>query len=400
MNEGRPPLDAHASHDPGARPTADLPRIVLAIAVQLLLIGGSLYVLHPFIPALIWGAMIVVATWPALLALQHRLGGRRALAVLIMLAIQIVVIIVPIYGAVSTLASHATDITAFVRGLPTYALPSPPGWLESVPVVGARISGEWQVLSDAGPGGVLAKLQPYAATAASWVLVRVSQLGLFLLHLVLMLIVCGLLYASGESAAQLVTRVAVRVSPHSGATIIHLASQSIRAIALGVVVTALVQASLGTLGIWIAGVPFAGVLSAVLLICCLVQIGPLLPLLGCVAWLFMNGSRLAAILLLVWSIGVAMLDNILRPILIRRAIALPMVLILTGVLGGLLSIGVVGLFIGPVILAVTYHLTLAWIDTPSQPAVDALPDAATETARPAIPGPGAAAPPADPAARE
>ena len=125
----------------------------------------------------------------------------------------------------------------------------------------------------------------------------------------------------------------------------------------------LALSALGGLGVWVAGVPYAGVLTAILFIFCLAQLGPLLPLLASVAWLFMHDARLAAILLLVWSIGVTALDNILRPILIRRAIALPMILILAGVLGGLLAFGMIGLFIGPVLLAVTYALMLAWIDT-------------------------------------
>jgi len=388
MNNNRTPFAAPARQDAGTRSAVDLPRVVFAIGTQLLLIGGSLYVLHPFAPALIWGTMIVVATWPALIALQRLLRGRRAPAVLIMLLALIVVVVLPIYGAVSTLADHAADITNFVKALPEYALPSPPEWLERVPIVGARISREWQALSDAGPGGVLAKLQPYVSMATSWMLARVSQIGLFVLHLVFMLIVCGLLYAKGESGAHLATRFAERVSPQSGAAIVDLVGKSIRAIALGVVVTAFVQSSLGALGIWMAGVPFAGVLSALLLIVCLVQIGPLLPLLGCVTWVFMNGSQLAAILLLIWSIAVTMIDNVVRPILIRRSVSLPMVLIIAGVLGGLLSIGVVGLFVGPVILAVTYHVLLAWIGAPQPSATQTVAAVAADAQTP------------DPAARE
>jgi len=364
MKDSPPSNNAHVAQNTSARPAVDLPRILLAISTQLLLIGGSLYVLYPFAPALIWGTMIVVATWPVLLALQRLLYQRRALAVVVMLLILTVAVVVPIYAAVSTLSDHAADISAFVKTLPEYALPAPPEWLANVPLFGARIAREWQTLSDAGPGGVLAKLQPYASMATSWMLARLSQIGFFLLHLVLMLIVCGLLYSKGEAAARLVSRLAERISPHNGAAIIQLVGQSIRAIALGVVVTAFVQASLGAAGIWVAGVPFAGLLSALLLIVCLVQIGPLLPLLGCVIWVYMNGSHLTATLLLVWSIGVTMLDNIMRPILIRRSVSLPMVLIISGVLGGLLSMGVIGLFIGPVILAVTYHVLLAWIDMP------------------------------------
>jgi predicted PurR-regulated permease PerM len=356
--------DTPAPQQADARPAVDLTRIVLATSTLLLLIGGSLYVLTPFVPALIWSAMIVVATWPALIGIQRHLNGRRAAAVAVLLLVQLVVIIIPIYAAIATIAHRAADITAFVHVLPTYALPSPPSWLSRIPVVGARFTHQWQKLSDAGPGGVLAQIQPYAAVVAHWTLARASQLGIFLLYLLLTLMICGLLYAKGEFAAGLLTRVAERITGDNGPEIIRLVGQSIRAIALGVVVTAILQASLGALGVWFAGVPYAGIIGAILLIACLVQIGPLLPLLCCVAWLFLSGSRIAAILLLVWSIAVTMLDNVLRPILIRRAVELPIILILFGVLGGLLSIGVVGLFLGPVILAVTYHLLLAWIDMP------------------------------------
>ncbi|MGF6963755.1 putative PurR-regulated permease PerM [Paraburkholderia sp. WC7.3g] len=347
------------------RPTVDLAQILLAIGALLLLIGGSLYIVHPFVPALIWGTTIVVTTWPLMLKLQQHLGGRRWLAVMIMLLAEVVVICIPTYGAVSTLADHADDIMDFVKGLPDYSLPSPPRWLTGVPLT-EHFTREWQRLSEAGPGGMLARIEPYAAVLAKWLLVQMGLVGAFALHLLLMIILCGLLYAKGEAAVELVTALALRVAPNNGKGIVHLTGQSIRAIALGVVVTALVQASLGAAGIWLAGIPFAAVLSALVFVMCLVQLGPLLPMLGCVIWLFMHDSQLTAIVLLVWALCVSALDNVLRPILIRRAVALPLVLILAGVLGGLIAVGPVGLFIGPVILAVTYHLLLAWIALPNR----------------------------------
>ncbi|MFL9961296.1 AI-2E family transporter YdiK [Paraburkholderia sediminicola] len=364
MDDIAHPIPSPEPQRQAVRPTGDLARIVLAVAALVLLIGGSLYIVHPFVPALIWGSTIVVTTWPLMLAIQRRLGGRRWLAVTVMLWLEIVVICIPTYAAVSTLADHTADIMNFVERLPDYALPSPPGWLRSVPLMD-HATGEWQKLSDAGPGGILAKVEPYAAVVAKWLLVQMGLVGSFAVHLILMLIVCGLLYGHGEGAVGLVTALALRVAPGNGANIVHLTGQSIRAIALGVVVTALVQASLGAAGVWAAGIPFAGVLSALMLFMCLVQLGPLVPMLGCVIWLFMHDARLTASVLLVWAIGVSALDNVLRPILIRRAVALPMVLILSGVLGGLIAIGAVGLFIGPVILAVTYHLLLAWIEQPN-----------------------------------
>ncbi|WP_063910588.1 AI-2E family transporter YdiK [Paraburkholderia monticola] len=386
----RPPQPPPEAPRQLLRPTVDLAQVLLAAGALLLLIGGSLYIVHPFVPALIWGTTIVTTTWPLMLKLQQLLGGRRWLAVTIMLLAEIVVICIPTYGAVSTLADHADEIMDFVKGLPTYSLPSPPQWLTGIPLT-EHFTREWQRLSEAGPGGILARIEPYAAVVAKWLLVQMGLVGAFALHLVLMIIVCGLLYAKGEAAVELVTALALRVAPANGAGIVHLTGQSIRAIALGVVVTALVQASMGAAGIWLARIPFAAVLSALMFVMCLVQLGPLLPMLGCVFWLFMHDSQLTAIILLGWAVCVSALDNVLRPILIRRAVALPMVLILTGVLGGLIAMGPAGLFIGPVILAVTYHLLLAWIALPNRPS------AQNDPAGPAgaAPGAGLAAQPTD-----
>jgi predicted PurR-regulated permease PerM len=140
-----------------------------------------------------------------------------------------------------------------------------------------------------------------------------------------------------------------------------LAAASIRAVALGIVVTAVVQTVLGAIGMLIAGVPYVAVLSALMLVCCIAQIGPGIVLFGSVIWLWYTGSHGWAIALLVWSLPVVMLDNVLRPFLIKRGADLPLMLIMVGVIGGLLSFGIVGLFVGPVVLAVAYTLLSAWI---------------------------------------
>jgi predicted PurR-regulated permease PerM len=343
------------------RPAFDLARVVLGVAALMLLVGGSLYILRPFLPAIIWGTMIVVATWPILAALQRGFGGRRVPAVALMLLALTVVVILPIYVAVATLSGEAAGIMEFVNSLSAYALPPPPDWLGRVPLAGARITREWQVLSDAGPGSLLTHVQPYATSAARWLITRVSTIGLILLHLFMTLIVCGILYMRGEAASAMMIRLACRIAPATGAQLMSLAALSIRAVALGVIVTALVQAALASVGLWAAGVPYAGVLTALVLILCIAQLGPLLPLLGAAAWLFAHGNFVTAGVLLVWAAVVATSDNILRPMLIKRGVSLPLVLIIAGVVGGLISFGIVGLFIGPVVLGVTFALMQAWI---------------------------------------
>jgi predicted PurR-regulated permease PerM len=346
------------------RPPIDIARILFVLVILSALTIGSLYILRPFIPGLIWATTIVVATWPVMLAVQRQVGNRRWIATVVMLFMLLVVIALPLYEAISTLALHAADIMGTIKLLPTYALPPPPSWVGDIPLAGQRAAREWQTLSDAGPGGILAKLEPYLTIVARWMLGHAAAVGVFVIHMFVTIIIAGILYSQGEAAGRFVTRFATRLAAQRGAAAVKLAGLAIRAVALGIVVTAVAQSALGGIGLWIAGVPAAGILTAVMLMLCLAQIGPLLPLLGGVAWLFMHDSTVAAILLLVWSVAVAMLDSLLRPILIRRGVNLSMLLILAGVLGGMFAFGIVGLFVGPVILAVASTLLEAWMNEP------------------------------------
>lgn len=323
---------------------------------------GSLYVLRPFLPGLIWATTIVVATWPVLLSIQRHCGGRRWIATVAMLFILLVVIVMPLYQAVSTLALHGGTIMAAVKSLPDYALLAPPAWIRNIPLAGPRIAQEWQALSDAGAGGLLARVEPYLTTAAQWLLSHAAIVGVFVMHMLITVIIAGILYSQGDAAADFARRFSNRLAGARGVAAIILAAAAIRAVALGIVVTAVVQSALGGIGLWIAGVPAAGILTALMVMLCLAQLGPLLPMLAGVVWLFQNDMKLAAGVLLVWAIVVGMLDNLLRPLLIKRGVNLSILLILSGVLGGMFAFGIVGLFIGPVILAVTSTLLKAWID--------------------------------------
>ncbi|MGC1519830.1 MAG: AI-2E family transporter, partial [Azonexus sp.] len=147
-----------------------------------------------------------------------------------------------------------------------------------------------------------------------------------------------------------------------GENSVILAGQAIRGVALGVGVTAIVQTVLGGIGLAIAGVPFASLLSAVMLMLCIAQLGPALVLFPAVGWMYWMGDNGWATFLLVWSLIVGSLDNFLRPMLIKKGADLPLLLIFAGVIGGMLGFGLIGIFVGPVVLAVTYTLLEAWIE--------------------------------------
>ena len=341
---------------PGSR---DLTRIVLGVLVIGGLLAGVFLVLKPFLPALLWATMIVVATWPLMRALERRLGDRRMVAALFMVLVMLVVVVVPLAAAVSTVIQQAARLPEIK--IAELQVPAPPEWVANLPLMGERIAAEWQAIAAAKPDELVAKAAPYVAPVAQWIASEAGAVGAFTIHLVLTLLLCGVLYATGDKAALGVRRFARRLHGAQGDNAVVLAAASIRAVALGIVVTAIVQTALGALGLLVAGVPFVALLAALMFVFCIAQLGPAIPLLGGVAWLWFSGATTAAVLLFVWMLGVVMLDNVLRPLLIKRGADLPLLLIMAGVIGGLLSMGLVGLFVGPVILAVAYRLIGAWV---------------------------------------
>ena len=169
------------------------------------------------------------------------------------------------------------------------------------------------------------------------------------------------MYVKGERASDALLRFGRRLAGEPGDRVVRLAAQAIRGVALGVVVTALVQAALSGIGLAAAGVPFAALLAAVAFVLYIAQLGPVLVLAPAVAWLYWQGATGAATALLVWTLLVGSLDNVLRPILMTKGGDLPLLLMLAGVIGGLLTFGLIGIFVGPVVLAVSYTLLGAWI---------------------------------------
>jgi predicted PurR-regulated permease PerM len=338
----------------------DLPRTVLAILLILTLVGASLWVLRPFLLAAVWALMIVVATWPLMLKVQARVR-RRAIAVIVMTCAMLVVFVAPLLLMVQTLLDNGGRITGFVQHFASYSVPPPPDWVRGVPVVGSRVAERWAEMAAAGRDAVAAQLGPYVTRALQWLATAVGGLGGLLLQFLLTVIVAIILYANGEVARAALIRFGRRLAGERGEQVIVLAGQAIRAVAMGVVVTALVQTALAGLGLAVAGIPFAGILSAVILLLCIAQLGPLLVLAPAVAWLYWSGRPGIGTALLVWTIAVAVLDNVLRPLLIRRGAKLPLLLIFAGVIGGLIAFGVIGLFIGPVVLAVGHTLLREWM---------------------------------------
>jgi len=349
----------------------DLAKITFSVLTIVLLIGSSLWILRPFLGATIWAVMVVVATWPALLWFEARLWHRRSLAVLVMMLILLLLFVLPLTMAISTIASNADEVVAWFKHQISKGPPQLPDWVAGVPFVGPKAMLAWDELVASGVSGIEAKVTPYASRVTGWLVSQAGVVGALTLQFLLTVVIAGLMYAQGESAAREVRRFGRRLGGPRGEDAVVLAGKAIRGVALGVGVTAIVQAVVGGIGLAIAGVPFAALLTAVMFMLCIVQLGPTLVLAPATIWVFWNGSTGWGIFLLVWTIIVGTMDNFLRPWLIKRGADLPLLLIFAGVIGGLLGFGLVGIFVGPVLLAVSYTLVNAWLDNADPAVVEA-----------------------------
>jgi predicted PurR-regulated permease PerM len=340
----------------------DTARGVLAVIFIVALIGSSLWILRPFLGAMVWAATIVVATWPLMISLQVWLWNKRALAVTVMTLLLLCVLVVPLTFAIATIVSNVDEVVAWAKSLATFKLPAPPEWIADLPLVGPRVLELWERVAASGIQEVIARAAPYAGIFIGWFLAQVGHVGLLLVQLLLTIILAAVMYANGELVALRVVRFGQRLGGAGGENAVWLAGQTIRGVALGIVVTALAQTLIGGLGLAIAGVPYAAVLTVAMFLLAIAQIG-VVPVLGCaMAWLYWTGESGWGTFMLVWTIIVGGMDNFLRPILIRKGADLPLLLIFAGVVGGLLAFGLIGIFIGPVVLAVADKLLTAWMD--------------------------------------
>ena len=339
----------------------DLTQLTLAVLFIAALIGVSLWIIMPFLPAIIWAATLVIATWPVMRALQARLWDRRALAVTVMTLVLLVLFVVPFWLAVDVIVENAGRIAQWAELVATMEFPPPPAWLGTIPMVGESAADAWRSIGKAGWQELLQKVKPYAGMMTQWFVAAVGGFGKVLIEFLLTVVVAVIMYAQGEQAAAMAVRFGRRLAGERGEQSVILAAQAIRGVALGVVVTALIQSAVGGIGLAIAGVPFAAVLCALMFLLCIAQLGPGLVLIPAVVWMYLSRDASLATVLLVFTIVAVTVDNFVRPVLIRMGADLPLLLILAGVIGGLVAFGLIGIFLGPTILAVGYTLLRSWI---------------------------------------
>jgi predicted PurR-regulated permease PerM len=328
--------------------------------VLFLLLFGCLMVLRPFVSAVLWGIVLSISSWPLYTRLLKLTGNRRTLASFLMTLGMVLIFLLPFIIVGVTLADNVTVLTAAFRRWTEDWPPAPPEWLAKVPMVGEKAVAAWQELAG-DTGALLAKLKDLIQPATGWLLQGGLILGHGLIELALSILVAFFLFREGVAAADRLGTAVERISGERGRRLLIVAGNTIRGVVYGILGTALVQAVLVGIGLFIAGVPGVPLLALLTFFFSVVPvIGTGLVWIPAAFWLFHQGSTGWGIFLAIWGIAVAQADNFVKPWLISQGSEMPFILIFFGVLGGALTFGFIGVFLGPTLLAVGWRLVEEW----------------------------------------
>jgi predicted PurR-regulated permease PerM len=340
------------------------------IAAVAILAVACLLILRPFISAALWAAILCFTTWPLFIRLRAELGGRRVLASSLAILLLSAIIIAPVAILVSRLSGNITEIIETSRKLIHEGPPAPPAWVASVPLVGQRLAARWTVLNE-DSASWLAAIAKWLPTIKGAVLGSGRALAAGLFQIVLSLLLVFLFYCDGETLAKRLNFAIDRIGGAEGIHLLDVAGTTIRAVVYGVLGTALFQGVLAASGFMIAGVPGAALLGFLTFVVAVVPGGPLLVAVFPVFWLYRQGSVEWAIFIAIWAVIVSSLDNFVRPFLIARGGGdTPLILVVLGVLGGAMVFGLIGLFLGPTLLAVGHTLFCEWSSDSENPLLD------------------------------
>ena len=335
--------------------------IQLAVRLGLLafLVYWSFVLVRPFIPILVWSMVLTVALYPAYDWLSVHLGDRPKLAATTVTLIILAIIIGPVtwlgFGLIDGL-----QVLAGQLGAGTLAIPSPPEGVKDWPIIGEQIYTLWDHAST-NLAAALRELAPLLKPLAGPVLAFAGSAGFGTLKFVAAVAISGFLFHYGPRLVAAIRRIQARLVTQRSQDFVALAGLTIRTVAQGVIGVAVLQALLAGIGLKLAGVPHAGILAFAVLILAILQIGSAVVLFPVIIWIWATKDFAVALPLTVYLVVVGLADNILKPMLMGRGLNTPMLVIFIGVLGGMLAHGILGLFVGPIILAVTWELIMAWI---------------------------------------
>jgi predicted PurR-regulated permease PerM len=347
--------------------TSQLARIAL---VTFLIVGGFV-VLEPFMTAILFAAVICVSTWSFYHRLWQQLGRRDTLAALIMTLLLLIALIIPLAYLAANLVDSATALLEHLRPKLENPQPYAPEWLRELPLIGEPLGNFWQRMT-ASHDDFIKWLGQYQDPARQLALRGARGLGQGLLQLTLVVVIAFFLYRDGAFLAESLTTIARKLGDSFGVKLLELSCGTVKAVMLGIFGTAVAQSVVAWIGFMIAGAPTPFLLAAATFFLSMIPIGPPLIWGAAALWLFNEGEFAWAIFMMVYGIfAISSVDNIVKPILISHSAKLPLLLIILGVLGGAIAFGLVGIFLGPTLLALGLKLIQHWVSLQRQDIVEA-----------------------------
>lgn len=332
----------------------------IKIAILATMVIWSFQLIKPFLIPVIWGMILAVATEPFIARVTKLLGGRRSLAAGLFVLVIIASLVIPTFILVSSSISTVQSLIEQMQSK-TLVIPPPPAKVADWPFIGESVHQTWQ-LAATNLEGALQQFAPQIKTAVETLLGSVGGglLGIFMV--VISTGIAGFFLAKADINAEFAKRIITRFAGDRGPEITALATATIRGVMLGVVGVAVIQAILSVIGMLVVGVPAAGLWAVLVLVCAVAQL-PSIIILGPVsAYVFSATDTTPAVIFLIWVIIVSGSDGLLKALLMGRGVETPMLVILLGALGGMLLSGIIGLFVGAVVLAIMYSLFIAWLD--------------------------------------
>jgi len=334
-----------------------------AVLIALIAFLGYLVIslLQPFATILLWAVILAVAVYPAFSWLEARLGGRGGLAATLISLGLLTLVIGPAVllggSAIDSLRSIAASLSE-----ETFAIPPPSETVKSWPLVGERLYQAWASAAE-HLGDTLVRFAPQLGTLGTYVLGFALGLGGGVLQFVLSIVFAGFMLRSTDALSATTRTIARRLTTRRGDVLIDMAAATIRNVSRGVIGVAILQAILAAIGLVVADVPAAELIAIGVLVLAIIQIGPNILLIPVIIWVWTAMPTTTAILFTAYMVPVMLFDNFLKPMLMARGLDTPMIVIFIGVIGGTLSIGLLGVFIGPIVLAVFYDLVTNWVSS-------------------------------------
>jgi predicted PurR-regulated permease PerM len=326
----------------------------LRIGFIAVLIVLSYAIIKPFILPLAWGIIIAVAIYPMHKKFSALLGGREKLSSIIITLVLLSVLIVPSIFFIDSAASGISNLSRQISS-GSFAIPQPTADVANWPVIGKPIYNLW-VLAATNFEEFLIKFQPQIVEYAPKLLSSAAGLGGTLLLFVISIIIAGVLLPTSEAAEKAAKSIFTTLVGEYGSEFVGLSAATIRSVVQGVIGVALIQSLLGGIGIWLIGIPAAGLWALIILLLAIMQLPPLLILLPLAIYAFTFADTTPAVIFLIWSILVSMSDAFLKPLFLGRGVDVPMLAVLLGAIGGMILGGIIGLFVGAVVLAISYKV--------------------------------------------